>query len=85
MTNPTGNHEVVVRSLASFSGLGIWHCRELWCRSQTRLGSGVAATVVEAGSRSSDSTLSLETSIYQEGSLKKTKEKKKLTEKRVEK
>ena len=25
-----------VRSLASLSGSGIWHCRELRCRSQTR-------------------------------------------------
>ena len=34
-----------VQSLASLSGLRIWHCRELWCRSQTRLGSGIAVTV----------------------------------------
>ena len=27
-----------VQSLASVSGLRIQHCRELWCRSQTRLG-----------------------------------------------
>ena len=26
-----------VRSLALLSGLRIWHCRELWCGSQTRL------------------------------------------------
>ena len=31
-----------VRSLASLSGLGIQCCRELWCRSQTWLGSPVA-------------------------------------------
>ena len=30
-----------VRSLASISGLRIWHCRELWRRWQTRLGFGV--------------------------------------------
>ena len=35
-----------VRSLASTSGLGIWHCRELGCRSQMLLGSGVAVAVV---------------------------------------
>ena len=35
-----------VRSLASLSGLRILHCRELWCRSQTRLGSRVAVAVV---------------------------------------
>ena len=52
-----------VRSLALLSGLGIWHCHELWCRSQTRLGSHVAVAVVQASSCSSDSTPSLETSI----------------------
>ena len=52
-----------VRSLASLSGLRIQHCRELWCRSQAWLGSGVAVAVVEAGCCSSDSTLSLGTSI----------------------
>ena len=30
------------RSLASLSGLRIWRCHELWCRSQTQLGSGTA-------------------------------------------
>uniref|UniRef100_A0A8W4FIM3 Zinc finger protein 446 n=1 Tax=Sus scrofa TaxID=9823 RepID=A0A8W4FIM3_PIG len=45
-TNPTRNHEVVVRSLASLSGLRIWHCHELWCRSQIRLGSHVAVALV---------------------------------------
>ena len=35
-----------VRSLASFSGLRIRCCRELWCRSQARLGSQVAVAVV---------------------------------------
>ena len=34
-----------VRSLASLSRLRIRHCRELWCRSQTWLGSGVAVAV----------------------------------------
>ena len=31
-----------VRSLPSLSGLKIQHCYELWCRSQTRLGSVMA-------------------------------------------
>ena len=35
-----------VRPLASVSGLRIQHCRELWCRSQTQLGYGVAVAVV---------------------------------------
>ena len=34
-----------VLSLASLSGLRIWHCHELWGRSQTQLGSGVAVAV----------------------------------------
>ena len=40
-TNPTRNHEVAVQSLASLSGLGILHCHELWCRSQTWFGSAL--------------------------------------------
>ena len=43
-----------VQSLASFSGLRIWRCHELWCRLQTQLRSGVAVAVVQAGSCSSD-------------------------------
>ena len=36
-TNPTiGAMRLQVRSLASHSGLRIWHCRELWCTSQNR-------------------------------------------------
>ena len=35
-----------VRSLASLSGLRIWHCHELWCRSKMWLGSGVAVALV---------------------------------------
>ena len=34
-----------VWSLASLSGPGIWRCCELWCRSQTWLGSHVAVAV----------------------------------------
>ena len=35
-----------VRSLASLGGLRIRCCRELWCRLQMQLGSGVAVAVV---------------------------------------
>ena len=35
-----------VQSLASLSGLRIWHCCKLWHRSQMQLGSGVALAVV---------------------------------------
>ena len=42
LTNPTRTQ---VQSLASLSGLRILHCRELWCESQTQLGSGIAVAV----------------------------------------
>ena len=41
------------------SGLRSPCCCELWCRSQTRLGSGIAVAVVETGSYSCDLTPSL--------------------------
>ena len=64
------------QSLASFSGLRIGHCRELWCRSKTQLGSCVAVAVTKASSCSSDLTPSLGTSICHECALKsKTKQK----------
>ena len=34
-----------VRSLSLLSGLRIQHCRELWCRLQTRLGPCIAVAV----------------------------------------
>ena len=65
-----------VQSLASFSGLMIKHCYELWCRSQIWLGSGVAVAVVWAGSCRSDLTLSLGNSMCpkKEGMALKRKE-----------
>ena len=45
LTNPTRNHEV----MGSIPGLTRWvkdqRCRELWCRSQTQLGSHVAVAL----------------------------------------
>ena len=71
-----------VRSLASISGLRIPHCHELWCRSQTRLGSRVAVAVVQDGSYSSDLTPSLGTSIcHGNGPRKGRKTKNKQTNK----
>ena len=60
-----------VWSLASLSRLRIWRCRELQCRSQTQLGSGVA--MVQASSCSSDQTPSLGTSICHGRGPKKQK------------
>ena len=34
-----------VRPLASLTGLRVWHCRELWYRSQTRLQPSIAVAV----------------------------------------
>ena len=44
-----------IQSLALVSGLRIWRCHEMCCRSWARLGSGVAVAVVCAGGYSSDS------------------------------
>ena len=35
-----------IRSLTWLSRLRIWHCPELWCRSQMWLGSHIAVAVV---------------------------------------
>ena len=43
-----------VQSLASLNGLRTQNCRDLWCSSQTQLGSGIAVAVAEASSCSSD-------------------------------
>ena len=46
VTSKSTDMRMQVRSLASFSGLGIQRYCELWCRSQMRLGSRVAVAVV---------------------------------------
>ena len=73
-----GTMRLRVRFLASLSGLGIQHCHELWCRSQTQLGSGVAVTVVWARGHSSDLTPSLGISMCHRCSSKKQKINKKV-------
>ena len=71
-----GNLRLWVQSLASLSGLRIRHCHKLWCRSQMRLGSGVAVALGQAGSCSSNWTPSLGTSTYHRcGPKKQTKKK----------
>ena len=62
-------------SLASLSGLRIWHSHELWCRLQTQLGSCIAVAG-HSSSYSSNSTPSLGTSICCRCSPKKKKKKK---------
>ena len=62
-TNLTRNHEVV--------GFDPWCCRDLWCRLQTWLGSGVAVAVVWAVSCSSDSAPILGTSVCHKWGPKK--------------
>ena len=46
LMTPTRNHEVAGSILALLSGLRIQHCRELWCRLQTWLGSRIAVALV---------------------------------------
>ena len=72
-----GTMRLQVQSLALLSGLRVQHCREQWCRWQTRLGSSVAVAV--AGSHSFNSTPSLGTSMCCGCSPEKTKKKKKKT------
>ena len=44
--NLTSIHkDVGIQSLAFLSGSGIWHCHELWCKSQTQLRYHVAVAV----------------------------------------
>ena len=66
-----------VRSLASLHGLRIGHCRELWSRLQTRLGSRVAVTLAWAVSYSSIRPLAWESPYAASLALKRKKKKKK--------
>ena len=64
-----------VQSLASLSGLRIPRCCKLWCSLHTRLRSGIAVAVAQAGSCSSHWTPSLGTSICRQCGPKKQKKK----------
>ena len=59
------------------SRLRIWCCLDLWCRSQSWLGSHLAVAVAQASGYSSNSTPSLGASISHGCSPKRTKKKKK--------
>ena len=72
-----------VQSQALLSGLGIWRFCELWCWSQTWLGSGGVVAMAVASSCSSDSTPSLGTSICHRWGPKKQKTNKKPKTKKI--
>ena len=74
LTNLMVSMRMRVQSLVSLSGLGIRHCRELWCGPQVGLGSCTAVAMAWAGSCSSDSTLSLGTSMCRGCGPKMTKD-----------
>ena len=63
-----------VQSLASLSGLGIWHCLKLQHRLQIWLGSIISVAVMQACSCSFNSTPCPETSICCRCHLKKGKQ-----------
>ena len=78
-----GTMRLWVRSLALLRGVRIQRCRELWCRLQMRLGSGIAVAVAWASSCSSDSAPSWELP-YAAGAAPKSKKKKKERKKNKE-
>ena len=45
LMNPTSIHEDAGSIPGLLSGLRIWHCRELWYKSQMRLGSHVTVAL----------------------------------------
>ena len=71
--NLTNIHEDTGLSLPLLSGLGIWHCYELWCSLQLWLRYDAAVAVAQAGNYSSDLTPGLGTSICHGCSPKKRK------------
>ena len=65
-----------VRSLALLSGLRNQHCHKLWCRLQTRLGSGVAVAVAVASGYSFIKPVAQEPPCAADTALKRQKKKK---------
>ena len=75
---------VQVPSLVLLSRLRIRQCQELWCRSQMKLGSGVAVAVVYVGQQLQlRFDPSLGTSISHRFGSKKTKQNKTTTQRSV--
>ena len=69
----TNIHEDVVLIPGLAQWVRLQHCYELWCRSKTRLGPGIAVAVALAIGYISDSTPSLGTSIKRKRQKKKKK------------
>ena len=78
-----GTMRLRASSLESLSGLRIWHCRELWYRSQMCLRFNVTVAVAKASSCSSYWTPSLGISIFHKCGPKKQREKKKKERKKI--
>ena len=66
-----------VQSLVSLSGLRIWRCHELWCRSQTWLGSWVVVAVAVMAAPDPIGLLAWEPLYAMGATLKRQKDKKK--------
>ena len=62
------------------SGLRIWHCRELWCRLQTRLRSFLTMAVVRSAAAALISPLAWEFPYAGSAALKSKKKKRKKKE-----
>ena len=66
-----------VRCLALLSGLRMWCCCELWCRSQTRLGSAIAVLWCRPAAVALIPSIAWEPPCASETALEKTKSQKK--------
>ena len=75
LTNSTRNHEVAGSIPGIARGLRIQSCRELWCRSQTRLGSCVAVAVARPAAATPIRPLAWEPPYATDVALEKTKKK----------
>ena len=81
--NTVSIHEDTSRSLVSLSGLRLWHCHELWCRSQVQLESGIAVVWRRLKAAALIRPLAWGTSICLRFGPKETKNKKKTNKKHL--